>query len=263
VLQALANRANSADWTWPSQPTLASDTGLSVRSCQTWTHYLADRGLIAMELRGKLMHYRILMPPKDDEPLQPVQGSKSYKRSKDYQPTHEVHDKGYQPVQDVHGSGPRPVQDVHDDPCTPCISTHAPGASQNLTREPYKKPKTREDARRQVGFNSHLLKEAGTPPPEPEREPTPREIEARRREAQAAIDAAPSELARAVQRLGASMRGIAYAPGRSGISPGEQLETLQPRRPKAAPVTPEQLRAIRLLAARSPAHPPSLSLVSR
>jgi hypothetical protein len=50
------------------------------------------------------------------------------------------------------------------------------------------------------------------------------------------------------------------------MAPDEQLATYEPRRPKAAPVSDEQLRAIRQLAARSLGRSPlapGLSLVSR
>ena len=240
VLAVLSNRANGSLVCWPSLPMIAADTGLSPRTVYAAVHALESKGLIEIKQRGRSMEYRIMRDADDAQLSQPLQGSNS------------------QLSQPLQGSAPKPSQSVGGDSRKIAHPTLATIASKTTK---YESTKTKS-----VGFNSNLSKEAGTPPLEPEREPTPREVEARRREEAAAIAGMPEGIARAVQSLGAAMRGIAYAPGRSGISRDEQLATYEPRRPKAAPVSDEQLRAIRLLAARSMGRSPlapGLSLISR
>jgi hypothetical protein len=94
------------------------------------------------------------------------------------------------------------------------------------------------------------LKEASKPEPAepaPEREPTIAEIEQRRREHAEAMAAMPGQLAAVLGGLGAAMRGVAYAPGRSSnLSRDEQADVAAPRlKVRPAPLSREQLAMVR------------------
>lgn len=74
VLVALAERANGQLVCWPSQHTIALDTGLSLRKVRDCVHRLATSGLIRLEEAvGKVTRYHVLRPT---EPRQDVPGSR-------------------------------------------------------------------------------------------------------------------------------------------------------------------------------------------
>lgn len=140
VLIALADRANGARLCWPSLPTIAVDTGLSVRQAQTVTHKLEALGLVRRELRGRSMHYYILRPfpgqasepepQKSAEPRQPLPDSVTI-----------------EPRQPLPAFEPGPQQPLPDDPGNFVQMNAATIATKPIKKEPIKKPKTRERAK--------------------------------------------------------------------------------------------------------------------
>jgi hypothetical protein len=93
-----------------------------------------------------------------------------------------------------------------------------------------------------VGFNSHGVKEGSKEVPD--HDPTPAEVEEQRKASAEAIAGLSPELAAVIQGLGRSVRGVAYAPGRSSsLDRWEQERLLRPK-VKAFYLTREQLAAV-------------------
>jgi hypothetical protein len=248
VLIYLADKANGQRFCWPGQELIAAFTGLTTRSVRVCADRLERLGLIRQEWRGKVREYHVLRPV-DGEEDNPHRKAVPVNNSPSSEAASHKHRK-HVPTNGSDTGNPRHShrKSTHK---TPELSSDYP------LREPRREPKTREEAREgSVGFSSRVEASKAEPgQPDPEREPTPAEIEAQRREHAEAMAELPPEMAAAIGGLGAALSGRAYEPGRPPLrSPADQEAALAPQRPRAAYASGDTLLALRRLSGiRSPA----------